>query len=283
MENTDNQQIKAKQFHQLHHSGKMLVLPNIWDSLGAILLESLQYPAIATASASMNYTNGYDDGENLPFDDFLTLLTKIVNDVDIPVTADIESGYANNDQQLQENIKRLITTGIVGINIEDSDKKTNKLIPTEVQCEKIRMIKDVSAEMGISLFINTRTDVYIHGQEFETAESKLEETIKRGLAYKDAGTDCFYPIVMRQEYAIKKTVEELQMPVNILTLPGIPELSKLNEMGVARVSLGPSFLKIAIREMKNLAVKLKDFEGLSEITGNEITNDYLKSLVHKNY
>ena len=283
MTNNNNQQNKAKQFYKLHHSGKMLVLPNIWDSLGAVLLESLQYPAIATASASMAFTNGYNDGENLPFNDFLTLLNKIAKSVAIPVTADIESGYASDDKQLKENIKQLISTGIVGINIEDSDKATNVLIPIEIQCNKIRLIKNVSAEMGISLFINARTDVYIHGEEFETAESKLEETIKRGLAYKSAGADCFYPIVMRQEQDIKKTIKQLQMPINILTLPGIPELSTLNKMGVARVSLGPSFLKIAIRAMKDMAVKLKNYEGLPEITKNEITSDYLKDLVNKNY
>ncbi len=281
MTNTLHQETKAKLLHKLHHSGKMLVLPNIWDPLGAVLLESLHYEAIATASASMSYTNGYDDGENLPFHDFLSMLTKIVNSVSIPVTADIECGYATNDKQLEENIRKLIATGIVGINIEDTDKETGCLIPMEVQSMKIRLIKNISAEMGISLFINARTDVYIHGDKFETAESKLQETLKRGFAYKAAGADCFYPIVMRTEHDIKTTVEALKMPVNILTLPGIPELKMLNEIGVARVSLGPSFLKIAIRAMKDLAIKLKDFEGLSEITGNEITSDYLKGLVNK--
>lgn len=283
MSNNESQEIKAKRFHKLHHSGKLLVLPNIWDPLGASLLESLQYPAVATASASMAYTNGYNDGENLPFNDFLKFLTRIVNSVDIPVTADIESGYATNDKQLEENIKRLNDTGIVGVNIEDSNKKTNALIPIEMQCNRIGIIKDVSAAMGISLFINARADVYIHGDGFKTAESKLEETLKRGLAYKNAGADCFYPIVMREENDIKKTVEELQMPVNILTIPGIPELRTLHELGVARVSLGPSFLKIALRAMKDLAIKLKNLEGLSEITGNQITNDYLKSLVNRDY
>ena len=283
MTNNNNQQIKAQQFHELHHSGKMLVLPNIWDTLGAQLLESLHYPAIATASGAISFTNGYNDGENLPFTNFLALLTNIVNSVNIPVTADIESGYAANDQQLKENMKQLIATGIVGINIEDSDKETNELIPTEIQCNRIRIIKDVAAEMGISLFINARVDVYIHGKEFETAESKVEETIKRGLAYKSAGADCIYPITVRQEHDIQKIVEGLKMPVNILTIAGIPELKRLQEMGVARVSLGPSFLKIAIRAMKDMAEKLKNLEGLSDITGNEITLDYLKDLVNKNY
>ena len=78
-------------------------------------------------------------------------------------------------------------------------------------------------------------------------------------------------------------VEQLQMPVNVITIPGIPELNILNEIGVARVSLGPSFLKIAIKAMKNLAMKLQNFEGLSDITENEITSAYVKDLVNKNY
>lgn len=283
MLNNHSQQAKAKQFHALHHSKKMLVFPNIWDPLGAILLESMQYPAIATASASAAYTNGYNDGEHLPFIDLLKLLTKIVSSVAIPVTADIESGYADNDQQLQENIKQLIATGIVGINIEDTDKKTGVLIPIEIQCQKIRLIKSVSADMGIPLFINARTDVYIHGREFATAESKLEETLKRGLAYKNAGADCLFPIVVKELNDIKKLVEHLQMPINILTIPGIPELNILQEIGVARVSLGPSLLKIAVRAMKDLALKLQNLEGLSDITSNEITNDYLKNLINKNH
>ena len=117
------QQEKAKQFHNLHHAGKLLIFPNVWDCLGAILLESLSYPAIATASASVAFANGLDDGENISFDALLTILKKIVTSVNIPVSADIESGYAENEIQLGENIKRLIETGIVGINIEDTDKK----------------------------------------------------------------------------------------------------------------------------------------------------------------
>src|SRR5258708_6729689 len=148
--NSISQKEKADRFKELHHSGKMLVLPNIWDPLGAMLLESLEYPAVATASASVAFANGYNDGENIPFNDLLVLLKKIVNHFNLPVTADIEKGYADNDFQLQENIKLLIDAGIVGINIEDTNKETNDLQSIETQCHKIRLIKKVSDEMGIS-------------------------------------------------------------------------------------------------------------------------------------
>lgn len=277
------QQEKVKQFYNLHHSGKLLILPNIWDCLGANLLESLGYPAIATASASIAFANGYDDGQKISFDSVLVLLKKIAGSVNIPVSADVESGFAENDQELEENIKRLLATGIVGINIEDTDKETNAILPIEVQCEKIKLIKKVSKEVSIPLFINARADVYLRGKNFDTPESKFEEALKRGRAYKAAGADCFYPIAMTRQGDIKRIVEQLQMPVNVITIPGIPELNVLNEMGVARVSLGPSFLKIAIKAMKNLAVKLQKLDGLSDITENEITSIYVKDLVSRNY
>ena len=277
------QQEKAKQFYNLHHSGKLLILPNIWDCLGANLLESLHYPAIATASASVAFTNGYDDGQRISFDAVLALVKKIVSSVGIPVSADIESGFAGNDLQLEENTKQLLATGIVGINIEDTDKKTNSILPVETQCEKIKLIKKVSQAVGVPLFVNARADVYLRGKDFDTPESKFEEALKRGRAYKAAGADCFYPIAMTRQEDIKRMVEQLQMPVNVITIPGIPELNVLNEIGVARVSLGPSFLKIAIKAMKNLALKLQNLEGLSDITENEITSAYVKDLVNKNY
>jgi 2-methylisocitrate lyase-like PEP mutase family enzyme len=276
-----SQKAKAELFWELHHSGKMLVLPNIWDSLGALLLEKLTYPAIATASASIALVNGYNDGENIPFTDLLILLKKITGSVNIPVTADIESGYANTNTELQKNIELLIETGIAGINFEDSDKKNNTLFPIEIQCERIKLIRKVAAEMGIPLFINARTDVYIKGKDFVSEEEKFNETVTRGKAYKDAGADGFFPILMIQKTAIQNLMAELNCPINIIAIAGVPDLKTLHEMGVARVSLGPGFLKIAIRTMKEIAEKLKNYEGIEEITGNEITTDYLKNLLDK--
>jgi len=281
MTNKDTQIEKAEQFRRLHHNGKMLLLPNIWDALGAILLESLGYPAIATASAAIAWANGYNDGENIPFDDLLDILKKITYRVNIPVSADIESGYADNDIQLQENIKRLIEAGIVGINVEDTNKKNKAINTIEVQCNKIRLIKKAANEMDIPLFINARTDVFLHGDQFSTPGSQFEEIIKRGLAYKEAGADCFFPIALKQKEDIEQLIALLKMPINILTIPGVPNLKILNNAGIARVSLGPSFLKIAINAMKNIAVQLQDYDGLSAITENEITSDYLKELINK--
>ena len=272
---------KAEKFKQLHHLDKPLVLPNIWDSLGALLLEDLGYPAIASASASVAFSRGYNDGEHIPFEELLVILERITSNVNLPVTADIESGYADNEKRLAENIRQLLQTGVVGINFEDTEKKTGTLYSIDAQSKRIEVIKRVTKDTGMPLFINARTDVYVRGKGLDTPEAKLEETIKRGLAYKNAGADCFFPLAIQRESDIKTVVEKLQMPVNIILIPGVPSIDTLQKIGVKRISLGPGFLKIAIKAMKNLATKLQRHEGLDEITGNEITSDYLISLVSR--
>jgi 2-methylisocitrate lyase-like PEP mutase family enzyme len=275
------QKEKAVLFHQLHHNGELLILPNIWDPLGALLLESLEYKAIATASASIAYSNGYYDGEKISFAEVLTIFRRIVNSVQLPVSADIESGYADNDEQLNENIIQLLDTGIVGINIEDTNAHTHTLNSVDVQCRKISLIRKLADEKGIPLFINARTDTYIHAGLFSTSQETLKETIQRGKAYREAGADGFYPIVMSQPVDIEQVVNQVQLPINIITIPGIPDLKTLQDMGVARLSLGPSFLKIALRAMKHMAEALKRHQGLESITNNEVTSDYLKGLINK--
>ncbi len=121
--------------------------------------------------------------------------------------------------------------------------------------------------MDMPLFINARTDCFIHEKNFDSPQSRLAEIIRRGLAYKAAGADCFYPILIHKEDEIKAIVEQVELPVNVVITPGIPELDLLQEMGVARVSLGPSFLKYAIKSMKDLAIKLQNHQGLTDITG----------------
>lgn len=262
----------------LHHNGKILVLPNIWDPLGAALLESLGYSAVATASASIAFSNGYADGENISFKDLLEILKKIVRSVKIPVTADIESGYATNMSMLSKNMKRLIDAGISGINIEDSDHSDNNITSVITQCKKISSIRNTASKMGVPLFINARTDIYLRAHNL-SAEEKLAETIRRGNAYKDAGADGFYPIFLKEKESMKSIVKEVGLPVNILLLPGIPDFEILKTIGIARVSLGPGFLKTAINAMKNIAEKLLRYEAMQEVSDNPITTAYLNTLV----
>ncbi|MEO6837775.1 MAG: isocitrate lyase/phosphoenolpyruvate mutase family protein [Ginsengibacter sp.] len=260
---------KGKILNELHHNGKLLILPNVWEVSGAVMLENVGYPAVATSSSAVAWSNGYNDGEKIPFKDLLKILKRIVSSVNIPVTADVESAYSKDNATLAENIKRLIETGIAGINFEDSYHDEQKLIPMEEQCEKISLINKVSLEMGSSLFINARTDSYIKSNQV-SKEEKLSETIKRGKAYKQAGADCFYPITLKDKKDIQTIIKEVGLPVNILLLAGIPDFNELKEAGVARLSLGGNFIKFAISAMKNVAEKLMNFEGMDDITNNAV-------------
>ena len=265
-------------FKNLHQNGKMLVLPNVWDPLSALLLESLGYKAVATASASVALSNGFPDGEKLPFKEVLRILAKIVNSVSIPVSADIEGGYANDNSTLKENIKELIDTGIAGINFEDSNHFGQGLISIHDQCKRIEMIKETATRAGTSLFINARTDINLKSSLLSGPE-KLSEIIGRGKAYREAGADGFYPMVLKDKNDIEAVINEVKLPVNILLIKGIPGLKTLQEMGLARLSLGPGLLKIAVNAMKNISEKLLKLEGISDITENQVTGDYLNQLI----
>src|SRR5690348_16898483 len=191
MEKRDLQAAKARQLRELHH-GEMLVLPNIWDPLGALLLQQAGFPAVATASASVAFSRGCDDGEKLPFGKVLLALTAIAESISLPVTADIESGYASSITGFAENIRKILGTGVAGINLEDSDKQTHALIPVDEQCERIRLVRKIADETGVPLCINARTDIWLRGGEGLTAEEKLTESLSRAHAYQHAGADCFF-------------------------------------------------------------------------------------------
>lgn len=271
---------KGKVLYNLHHNGKLLILPNVWEVSGAALLENIGYPAVATSSSAVANSNGFDDGEKIPFNDLLHILRRIVDAVNVPVTADIESGFAKDNITLAENMKRLINTGIAGINFEDSYHDEQKLIPVDEQSEKIFLIKKIASEMGMPLFINARIDAYIKNTSL-SAEEKLSQTLQRAKAYKEAGAGCLYPITLKNTKDIETIIKEIGLPVNILLSAGVPDFDQLKKSGVARLSLGGNFIKFVINAMKNVGQKLLQNEGMNEIISNSVTTDFMSKLVSK--
>lgn len=275
-----NQEEKAILFRSLHQPESFLLLPNVWDPLGAALVEEMGFPAIATASAAIAFTSGYPDGEQLPFRDLLSIVKKIVSNTSLPVTVDMESGYASAPEELEANARELISLGIVGINLEDYDYASGRIYSIDEQTDRIARIRQVAAQSGIPVFINARTDVFLKDREMSPDE-KPKELIKRGRAYIDAGADGFFPIGLVNPEQIAVAVSEVPAPVNILAFPGVPDLKTLKQLGVRRVSLGPGLLKMAVHSMKQVLSRLIKGEGLDEISGNEITTMYLSQLVQK--
>ncbi|MDA9563644.1 isocitrate lyase/phosphoenolpyruvate mutase family protein [Flavobacteriales bacterium] len=247
----------AKQFLHLHHSDKLLILPNIWDPIGVKLMEDLGFPAIATASASIAFSKGYKDGECLSFQQMLESVKQIVRNATVPISMDFESGYADNNQVLICNAIKAIETGIIGINIEDRLPKNFQLLSVTEQCRKIEIIRNVSEKMGIQLFINARTDIY-DIQDGKSLKEKKIEAIKRGSAYVNAGANCFYPIFLNDTGDLMEIRQKLQCPINVLLNENLPNIQTLKKIGIARLSLGPSLFKVAITAMKNAAMNLSN-------------------------
>lgn len=269
---------KEERFQQLHRNAGLLLLPNIWDPLGAALLQDVGYPAVATSSSAVALSNGYRDGEKLPLADLITIFRRIVSSVNIPVSADIERGYADNDRQLAEHIKEFIGTGIVGINYEDSGPGASDLIPLDEQVASIAAIRKAAEEAGSRLFINARLDVYIKGGKWSDDE-KLAEALRRGKAYKEAGADGLYPILLKNRDHIEVLAKEVGLPLNITLVPGIPDLAALKEMGMARISLASGFLRHTFFSMKDLAEQLLKGEAWEEATRDVVPSEYLSRLI----
>jgi 2-methylisocitrate lyase-like PEP mutase family enzyme len=215
--------VSAAALRALHVPGDPLVLPNAWDAGTARVVEQAGFPAVATTSAGMARSLGYEDGEQTPAEEMLAAVARVARAVAVPVTADMESGYGLEPAELAH---RLVETGAAGLNYEDTDHaRFPALRPAEEQAERIAAVKGAA-----DVVLNARIDVHLRGGE--TAEA-----LERAAAYRDAGADCVYPIGVTDEDTISRIVE-LGVPVNVLLLPIAPPIERLAEIGVARVSLG---------------------------------------------
>lgn len=265
-------------FRQLHHSGMPLLLPNIWDPLSAALLQAAGLPAVATSSSAMALSNGYRDGEKLPLGDLLRILRRITATVQVPVSADIERGYATTDAQLADHIKQLMDTGIVGINYEDSLPGAPGMVPLEQQAKSIAAIRSAADAAGVKLFINARVDVYIKGGTMTDGE-KLAEATRRGKAYKEAGADGLYPILLLDPVHMETLVQEVGLPLNITMVPGIPDLAVLKAIGVARASMASGFLRHTAFSMLVLVEQVLHGNAWAEALRAAVPSDQMNKLI----
>jgi 2-methylisocitrate lyase-like PEP mutase family enzyme len=267
----DAQIAKAEHFRALHQGPKLLVLPNIWDPLGARLLEHLRFPAVATASASVAFSLGYDDGEKITYAAMLDAIRRIAASVGVPVTADIERGYADDPDDVAENIRDLLRTGAVGINIEDGIREGGRLRPVESQCARIGAARRAADREGIPLFINARIDTFMR-EKSSPLEEKLAETIQRARAYVEAGADGIYPITVGDIDTLRAIRESVEVPINVYASASTAPMRDLQALGINRLSVGPGLLKAALTTMKKVALDLKDHGSYEALTHDVISS-----------
>jgi len=263
-----DQQRKAQALLDLHSGPRILRFPNVWDSIGARVLASKGYPAVATASSAISSSLGFGDGEKIARQTMLQVVSRISRAVNVPVSADMEAGYADSLDELEETIHGLIDTGAVGINLEDSLEEGGSLRPIDEQAERLSKVRETAAARGLHLVINARVDSFISDQ-FSDREERVEDAVTRAQAYTRAGADCIYPMGPGDAETLQLLRNRISGPFNALATPGAVPLETMAAIGINRVSFGPYIFRSCLRKFADIADALTQSESY-ECFGREM-------------
>ncbi len=245
----------AARFHALHRGPDLLKLANAWDAGSARLVESLGAAAVATTSAGVAWSHGYPDGDALPLDRLVATVAAITRVIAIPLTVDMERGYGADPAAVGEAVARVIDAGGVGINIEDGSAPPDEL------CARITAAKQAGVRLGVGLFVNARTDVYLRGLAPPTAQ--VGEVLARAARYRDAGADGIFVPGLIDPAGLREIALGVGLPLNAMARPGLPAGDALAALGVRRLSAGSGITQSVWGRMAALArVFLED--GRSE-------------------
>src|SRR5438105_664942 len=265
MKNVELQK-KADSFRAMHGGPAILVLPNAWDVASARVLEEAGMRAIATTSAGIAFSLGYPDGQRISREEMLARVARIAKAVKVPVTADVEAGYGNRPEDAARTARGVIEAGAVGMNLEDgTGDPAHPLIDLSLQLEKIHAIREAALKTGVLLVLNARTDVYL--DQVGAPETRYDETLKRVIAFRDAGAECVFVPGLRDRETIRQVVEDVKCPVNILAGPASLSVAELERLGVARVSLGSGPMRATLGMLRRMAEELKNIGTYGALEG----------------
>ena len=246
---------KADAFRSMHHGPPTLILPNAWDAVTARLFVKAGARAIATTSAGIAATLGYADGQNVPRELMVEAVARITRVVDVPVTADIESGYGDSTKELRESIRAVMNAGAIGFNLEDATGDSRRpLFALEQQIERIRAAREAADNMSIRVVINARTDVYL--AKVGEPATRFAETVRRLNAYRQAGADCLFVPGVTDMPTLTQLVRSVPSPLNVLAGPGMPPVAVLQHIGIARLSVGSAIMRAALAVARGAADEL---------------------------
>ncbi len=247
-----SQETAATRLRAMHHRPQPLILPNVWDASSARSYAEAGFAALATSSGAIAATLGYADGQT-PGELMLAAVARIARSVEVPVTADIETGYGLPPAELAE---RLLAAGLCGCNLEDSDPATRTLTDPDRQADYLAAVR---AAAGPGLVINARVDVFIRpgprGRGNRDGGDAVAAAVKRANTYLAAGADCTYPIIAPVT-ALPALVREIDGPVNAMHRPGGPSLAELTGFGVARITFGSTLHAVVSERVRELAADL---------------------------
>ncbi len=273
-----SQSAKAEKFLAMHRSPPMLILPNAWDAVSARLFVKAGARAIATTSAGIAATLGYPDGQKTPRASMLEAIARIARVVDVPVTADIEAGYAESPADLSDTIRAVIDAGAIGFNLEDATgDSTQPLFELEKQLKRIRTARRAAERAGVNAVINARTDVYL-AKVGEPSE-RFAEAVQRVNAYREAGADCLFIPGVTDQGTITELIRAVSGPLNVLAGPGLPNTGELERIGVSRLSVGSAIMRATLATARDAANELLKKGTYSVFVDRTIPYDEVNELM----
>jgi 2-methylisocitrate lyase-like PEP mutase family enzyme len=225
-------------FRAAHVPGRPLVMPNAWDAGSARVMAGLGAAALATTSSGHALTLGRPDGA-VTRDEALAHAAALVAAVDVPVTADLENGFADEPDRVAATVREAAATGLAGCSVEDWSRDDRRLYDTPLAVARVAAAVAAAQETS-GLVVTARAENLLRGGD------DLDDTIARLRAYAAAGADLVYAPGLRDLDAIARVVEAVDRPVNVLVVPGGPTVPELAGAGVARISVGGALAWVAM-------------------------------------
>lgn len=262
MTNQNTLRDRALAFRALHVPGRPLVLPNAWDAASARIVEDTGAAAVATTSAGVAWALGVPDGDLLGRERAVAAVARIAGSVAVPVSADIESGFAEDPAGVADTVRAVLAAGAVGVNIEDAlygGEGVLRLVAE--QAERIAAAREAADAEGVPLFVNARIDTFLRGA------GGVDATLERAAAFRAAGADGIFVPGTVEPGTVKELADGIDAPLNVLVGPGAPPVAELAALGVARVSAGSSVALAAYAVVRRAARELLDTGTYGEQTG----------------
>lgn len=235
-------------FAALHKPGDPVILYNVWDAGSATAVAAAGAKAIATGSHPVGDASGFGDGQQVPIDFVMDNARRVAAAVDLPVTIDFEGAYAVDPDEAGANVARLKAAGAVGCNFEDQVIGGEGLHPLDLQCRKIRAIRD---SVGPDFFINARTDLFLKTKVYD--EALVDRVVERGKAFADSGASGFFVPRMAEPRHVERVVRDVPLPLNLIAFPGAPPNRDWANAGVARISYGPFPHRALMKQLEEWA------------------------------
>jgi 2-methylisocitrate lyase-like PEP mutase family enzyme len=246
-ERTLSQADRARALSALHAAPEILRVVNVWDVVSAKAILALpETKALATAGHSIAATFGYADG-GIPLELTLDMVGRIVAAAgDVPVSADLDDGYADAGK----TARRAIGVGIVGANVED------RLRPVTEAAARVAAIVAAGQAEGVPFALNARTDAFVRAGDRPVTES-IADAIERGRAYLDAGADVVFVPGILDADVTRQLVEGIgERKISVIGLPGALTAAEYEALGAARISYGPTTQRVALTALQDVAKTL---------------------------